>query len=71
MELKHIQIKQNGAKEDSQREKKWVLSSWRFLKIPGAAPVSSRSYSWIICMKGTFSVIYMRFATLKYMRTLS
>lgn len=48
MKLKLIQIKQNGAKEDSQGEKKWVFGSWRFLRTPDLALVSTRSHFCLI-----------------------
>lgn len=69
MKLELIQTKQNGAKENSQREEKVGLSCRRFLRLPGVVPVSTRSHFSVTLIKCPFSFTYMTIATSKHMTT--
>lgn len=66
MKLELIQTKQNGAKENFQREEKVALSCRRFQRLPGVVPVSTRSYFPVILIRCLFSFTYMTFATSKF-----
>lgn len=57
MKLELIQTKENGAKENSQREEKVSLSCRRFQRLPGVVPVSTRSHFSVTLIKYQFSYI--------------